>query len=102
MPTRHNHGPAAQGLARSDQRRLLIVLGVTSAYFITELAGGYLTGSLALLSDAVHLLTDIAALCLALLTLWIRNRRNSCANSPSFATGRRRRSAGVVRDSSRG
>src|SRR5271167_5050302 len=71
MPMRHNHGSAAQGLARSDQRRLLIVLGVTSAYFITELAGGYLTGSLALLSDAVHLLTDIAALCLALLTLRI-------------------------------
>src|SRR5271170_1686216 len=74
MPTRHNHGPAAQGLARSDQRRLLIVLGVTSAYFITELAGGYLTGSLALLSDAVHMLTDIAALCLSLLTLWISSR----------------------------
>src|SRR5271156_5039684 len=89
MPTRHNHGPAAQGLARSDQRRLLIVLGVTSAYFITELAGGYLTGSLALLSDAVHLLTDIAALCLALLTLWISTRPASSAKpAPGFRPGR--------------
>jgi len=84
MPTRHNHGPAAQGLARSDQRRLLIVLGVTSAYFITELAGGYLTGSLALLSDAVHLLTDIAALCLALLTLWISTRPASSAKTYGY------------------
>src|SRR5271156_16214 len=84
MPTRHNHGSAAQGLARSDQRRLLIVLGVTSAYFITELAGGYLTGSLALLSDAVHLLTDIAALCLALLTLWISTRPASSAKTYGY------------------
>src|SRR5277367_5473850 len=84
MPMRHNHGSAAQGLARSDQRRLLIVLGVTSAYFITELAGGYLTGSLALLSDAVHLLTDIAALCLALLTLWISTRPASSAKTYGY------------------
>src|SRR5271167_653656 len=84
MPMRHNHGPAAQGLARSDQRRLLIVLGVTSAYFITELAGGYLTGSLALLSDAVHLLTDIAALCLAMLTLWISARPASSAKTYGY------------------
>ena len=81
---RHNHGSAAQGLARSDQRRLLIVLGVTSVYFITELAGGYLTGSLALLSDAVHLLTDIAALCLALLTLWISTRPASSAKTYGY------------------
>src|SRR5271167_3209870 len=84
MPMRHNHGSAAQGLARSDQRRLLIVLGVTSAYFITELVGGYLTGSLALLSDAVHMLTDIAALCLGLLTLWISRRPASSAKSYGY------------------
>jgi len=60
--------------ADSDRRRLLAVLGVTSVYLVTELVGGYLTGSLALLSDAVHMLTDIAALCLGLLTLWISTR----------------------------
>jgi cobalt-zinc-cadmium efflux system protein len=60
--------------ADSDRRRLLVVLGVTSVYLVTELVGGYLTGSLALLSDAVHMLTDIAALCLGLLTLWISTR----------------------------
>jgi cobalt-zinc-cadmium efflux system protein len=59
---------------QSDQRRLLLVLVVTSIYFLTELAGGYLTGSLALLSDAVHMLTDVAALVLSLLTLWISTR----------------------------
>ena len=74
MPTTHNHGPIAHAGAQSDQRRLLIVLGVTSVYLVTELVGGYLTGSLALLSDAVHMVTDIAALCLGLLTLWISTR----------------------------
>jgi cobalt-zinc-cadmium efflux system protein len=77
-----NHGPSAH--ARSDQRRLLVVLGVTSIYFLTELIGGYLTGSLALLSDAVHILTDIAALCLSMLTLWISTRPASSAKTYGY------------------
>lgn len=79
-----NHEPGAHAPARSDQRRLLIVLGVTSAYFLTELVGGYLTGSLALLSDAVHMLTDIAALCLGMLTLWISTRPASSAKTYGY------------------
>jgi cobalt-zinc-cadmium efflux system protein len=78
----HDHEPHAA--TDSDQRRLLIVLGVASAYLLTELVGGYLTGSLALLSDAVHMLTDIAALCLGLLTLWISRRPASPAKSYGY------------------
>jgi cobalt-zinc-cadmium efflux system protein len=58
----------------SDRRRLVVVLAVTVAYFATELIGGFYANSLALLTDAVHMLTDIAALCLSLLTLWISSR----------------------------
>jgi cobalt-zinc-cadmium efflux system protein len=79
-----NHEPHVHAHAQSDQRRLLIVLGVTSAYFATELVGGYLTGSLALLSDAVHMLTDIAALCLGMLTLWISTRPASSAKTYGY------------------
>src|ERR1700685_296057 len=79
---KHDHEPHVA--ADSDQRRLLIVLGVASAYLLTELVGGYLTGSLALLSDAVHMLTDIAALCLGLLTLWISRRPASAAKSYGY------------------
>src|ERR1700693_6326912 len=79
-----NHQPHVHAHAPSDQRRLLVVLGVTSAYFATELVGGYLTGSLALLSDAVHMLTDIAALCLGLLTLWISTRPASSAKTYGY------------------
>jgi cobalt-zinc-cadmium efflux system protein len=79
---KHDHEPHAA--ADSDQRRLLIVLAVASAYLLTELVGGYVTGSLALLSDAVHMLTDIAALCLGLLTLWISRRPASPAKSYGY------------------
>jgi cobalt-zinc-cadmium efflux system protein len=58
----------------NDRRRLRVVLAVTAGYFVTELAGGLYANSLALLTDAVHMLTDIAALCLSLLTLWISSR----------------------------
>jgi cobalt-zinc-cadmium efflux system protein len=61
-------------IALSDRRRLLIVLAIAAVYCVTELVAGYLTNSLALLSDAVHMLTDVAAICLSLLTLWISTR----------------------------
>jgi cobalt-zinc-cadmium efflux system protein len=58
----------------AETSRLQIVLVITAIYFAAELAGGWLANSLALLSDAVHILTDIAALCLGLFTLWISSR----------------------------
>jgi cobalt-zinc-cadmium efflux system protein len=78
--------PTAESNAtfQSDQRRLVVVLIVTSIYFLTELAGGYVSGSLALLSDAVHMLTDVAALVLGLLTLWISTRPASSAKTYGY------------------
>src|SRR6266481_8072261 len=58
----------------ADRNRLLIVFAVTALYCAVEFIGGYYANSLALISDAVHMLTDIAALCIALLTLWISTR----------------------------
>src|SRR5271154_4162971 len=62
----HTHKPLV-----TDNRRLTTVLTVTIVYFVIELVAGYLANSLALITDAFHLLTDIAALCLSLFTLWI-------------------------------
>src|SRR5712692_9057799 len=59
---------------RADRRRLSLVLAVTAVYCAVELIGGFYANSLALLTDAVHMLTDVAALCLGLLTLWISAR----------------------------
>ena len=61
-------------LRYQERRRLELVLAISAAYFLAELVGGWFANSLALLSDAVHMLTDIAALCLGLFTLWISAR----------------------------
>ncbi len=74
----------AQNTAAADVNRLRIVLAVTALYCAAEFAGGYYANSLALVSDAVHLLTDIAALCLALLTLWISTRPASGAKTYGY------------------
>lgn len=63
-----------QTILSADRRRLLVVLAVTAVYFVCELVGGFYANSLALLTDAVHMLTDIAALCLGVFTLWISSR----------------------------
>ena len=68
----HNHGHA--GRATRSRRRLLIVLLLTAGYMLAEAAGGWWTGSLALLADAGHMLTDVAALALALLAVWFGSR----------------------------
>jgi cobalt-zinc-cadmium efflux system protein len=67
-PTRSHH------LQIEQRRRLRVVLTITALYFVAELITGWLVASLALLSDALHMLTDIAAICLALFTLWISSR----------------------------
>ncbi len=62
----HSHG--------SNRRRLIAVLALTLAYMMAEAIGGFLTNSLALLSDAGHMLADVASLLLALLALWFAAR----------------------------
>jgi cobalt-zinc-cadmium efflux system protein len=57
-----------------DRRALSWALGLTATFSVVEFVGGWLTNSLALLSDAVHMLTDVAALALGLFALWVANR----------------------------
>ncbi len=54
----------------NNRRALLIALFVTLLVFLVELAGSYLSGSLALFSDAGHMLTDALALSLAILAAY--------------------------------
>ena len=55
-------------------RKLWIVLLLTGGFMLVEVVGGYLSGSLALLADAGHMLTDVGAIALCLLTAWIAQR----------------------------
>lgn len=66
---RHEHGAHAHthdALSARGRRRLLFVLVLTAAYMLAEAAGGWATGSLALLADAGHMFADVAAIALAL------------------------------------
>ncbi|MBC7909582.1 MAG: cation transporter [Pyrinomonadaceae bacterium] len=69
----HAHG-GANGRASRSRRRLSIVLALTAVYMVAEAVGGWWTGSLALLADAGHMLTDVAALALALTAIWFGSR----------------------------
>lgn len=62
----HLDGGANPGL----QRRLRWALALTSIFLVAEVVGGLLSNSLALLADAGHMLTDVAALALSLFVAW--------------------------------
>jgi cobalt-zinc-cadmium efflux system protein len=79
----HGHGPGegherarppAEEAGTGGIRRLALSLGVTTGLMVAEAVGGWLSGSLALLSDAGHMLTDAASLALALLAVLFASR----------------------------
>lgn len=63
----HDHHGHAGGRAHAHggERRVLAALALTASFLVVEVVGGLLSGSLALLADAGHMLTDAAALALA-------------------------------------
>jgi cobalt-zinc-cadmium efflux system protein len=64
----HDHAPSADGIRGASNRRLLAIsLGITSVVMLVQVVGAILSGSLALLADAVHMFTDAAALVIALI-----------------------------------
>ena len=59
-------------------KSLKIVFTITLIYFIIEVIVGFMSNSLALLSDAAHMLTDVAGQALALFAIWMASKpRNS-------------------------
>jgi cobalt-zinc-cadmium efflux system protein len=72
----HSHGHAGHTHVRADTdaRALTIALALIVSFMGAELVAGILASSLALISDAAHMLTDAAALALALVALRIARR----------------------------
>jgi len=64
----HDHGAGA------NERSLKIALGLTSTFLLVEFIGGLATRSLALISDAAHMLTDVMALAIALVAIRVGRR----------------------------
>ncbi|MDU3292256.1 MAG: cation transporter, partial [Pseudomonas aeruginosa] len=61
MSAGHEHS-----FAQTNSTRLKWALLLTGSFLVAEVVGGILTGSLALISDAAHMLTDAVALAIAL------------------------------------
>lgn len=71
----HSHSHADSHLPKDNNaRRLLFAFIVTAGFMLLEVVGGILSGSLALLADAGHMLTDAAALLFALLAVQFSRR----------------------------
>lgn len=76
MANGHNHGhDHGIGTANSSQKKALsIVLVLTTLFMLVEAGAGFYTSSLALLSDAAHMLTDVFAILVAYVAIWITQR----------------------------
>ncbi|MDQ1294605.1 MAG: cobalt-zinc-cadmium efflux system protein [Actinomycetota bacterium] len=72
MSSGHGHEQAVPGAGH--RRPLAIVLGITTTILVVEVLGAVLSGSLALLADAGHMLTDVAGLALALVAAVLAGR----------------------------
>jgi cobalt-zinc-cadmium efflux system protein len=84
----HSHGPGhVHGLtADTSARRLAIALGLLVGFMLVEVVVGALASSLALLSDAAHMLADAGAIALALVAM--RLARRPASGSMTYGLGR--------------
>ncbi|MEE9401563.1 MAG: cation diffusion facilitator family transporter [Desulfobacteria bacterium] len=73
----HNHNHTHRHVRERGKSRLRLVLVLTSLFFVVEVLGGLWTNSLALLSDAGHMLSDMFALGLSLFAFWLSSRKPS-------------------------
>ena len=80
----HEHEHGNEQNRDGYRRRLMIVLVITSVYFVAEVVGGLLTNSLALLSDAGHMLTDIAAMLVAMFAYLFAQRPANARKSYGY------------------
>ncbi len=78
------HGFQAAPSTGRHLNRLVGALVLTGAFLIVETIGGLWTGSLALLADAGHMLTDVGGLVLALLAVWFARRPPTAANTYGY------------------
>ena len=77
----HDHGHGghdhAHDLRGASRRSLVIALVLITTYMFAEVVGGVISGSLALIADAGHMLTDAAAIAMALVAMWLAEKSAS-------------------------
>lgn len=88
-PLRHGlHGEAASHAPANRNaggiRSLAITLAMVASYLVVEVVGGIVSGSLALLADAGHMLSDVAALALSLVAMRIARRPPTASHTYGY------------------
>ena len=71
MAHTHSHSDSPRD---ENAKRLMLAFGITATFMVVEVIGGLISGSLALLADAGHMLTDAAALLFALIAVQFARR----------------------------
>ena len=80
-PGAHAGRDHAHDLRGTSRRSLIFALVLISTYMVAEVVGGILSGSLALIADAGHMLTDAAAIVMALSAMWIAEKAASAVRT---------------------
>lgn len=81
MGAGHDHGTGEI----KHEKPLWIAFGLTAAFLIAEVAGGILTNSLALLSDAAHMATDVIALAISLVAVRLSRKPADAKRTYGYA-----------------
>ena len=84
-PESHAHTHVPPAAPARERRALRIALALTASFAVIEVVGGWLAGSLALLSDAGHMVTDVAALSIAIFAQRLAQRPPSRRASYGYA-----------------
>ncbi|XP_045497023.1 zinc transporter 2-like isoform X1 [Colias croceus] len=71
---RHCHRSRNEEIDKRARRKLIIASILCVVFMIGEIVGGYLSNSLAIATDAAHLLTDFASFMISLFSLWVASR----------------------------
>ncbi|KIC67780.1 cation diffusion facilitator family transporter [Pseudarthrobacter phenanthrenivorans] len=79
----HDHSHGITG-TRRHRKRLVAVLGITLGVVVIQTVGAILSGSLSLLADAGHMLSDAAGVTIALMAAWIAGRPASDQRTYGF------------------
>uniref|UniRef100_A0A182Q4F6 Cation efflux protein cytoplasmic domain-containing protein n=1 Tax=Anopheles farauti TaxID=69004 RepID=A0A182Q4F6_9DIPT len=64
-----------ESYGKAEKRKLMWATLFTVAFMAAEFVGGYLSGSLAIMTDAAHLLSDCISFVIAIISIWISNRQ---------------------------
>jgi len=83
----HSHGPALARAGSRYRNRLAVAFAMIAAFFVVEAIAGVITNSLALLSDAGHMLTDVIGLGMALAAIQLANRFERTGAKRTAASG---------------